>query len=491
MSGDWKSRAQPLDASSGDWRSRATPVADQGSPLDQALATQQGDVVTVQTPTGEARFDRQGRPVRTAEEQAAQMDSGGARLKERLLEGGLSTLSGGGPFLDELAGATKAFSLPELARKALGAYRGESVELPMDTYRRTRDSARRDVASATRNASPTVSVFGAKIPVLPAIGAAVPSMLAPLPAGVMGRILSSGAQGAEAAAGDSTADLTQGEGDQFARDVGQGAKWGLAGGAGAEGLSAPLRGFARGTGREADLARQAVLDATQAAKDKAVRSATGDLGRLVATQGNSMESVMEVLRNPQWFTDEAVREAYAIAQSPEGKAQLSRAAINNISKLKGSFSAEPAVRDALGGAVSAASPEAVAGVVAQKTALPAIAEDVGGKFMRSVGQRAALGAAGSALGAGVSYATGQDPKTGAGIGATAGFLPQGVLQFARNQAQSPVVQYGANTLMRRLLNQGTGAASRAGSLMTPVAEAAKPSREEQEQDAIQAFLSGG
>lgn len=488
---DWRKEAEPV----ADWRAEAEPVevatGAPGSPLDRALKDQVGEVVTVQTPTGPVRFDRQGRNVRTAEEQAQMMDGGGARLKERLLEGGLSTLSGGGQFLDELAGATKAFSLPELAQKVFGVAHGESVELPMDTYRRTRDSARRDVASATRNASPAVDVMGAKIPVLPAIGAAIPSMLAPLPAGVLGRILSSGAQGVEAAAGDSTADLTQGEGEQFASDVGQGAKWGLAGGAGAEVLAAPLRGFARGAGREADLARQAVLDATQAAKDKAVRSATGDLGRLVATQGNSMESVMEVLRNPQWFTDDVVQKAYAIAQSPEGKTQLSRAALNNLTKLEGSFKAEPGVREALGSATAAAAPDAVAEAVAQKTALPAIAEDVGGKFMRSVGQRAALGAAGSALGAGVSYATGQDPKTGAGIGATAGFLPQGVLQFARNQAQSPVVQYGANTMMQRLLSRGTGAAARAGSLMTPVAESAKPSRDEQEQEAIQAFLSGG
>jgi len=467
------------------------PIADLGSPLDKALFAQKGDVVDVETPTGPARFDRQGRRVMNADESRQMMDAGGARLKERALEGALSTLSGGGPLVDEMAGAAKALSPLELARKALGYAVGGYNQSPLSTYRSARDSVRRDVGRSTRNASPNVDVFGTKVPILPAIGAAIPSMLAPLPAGFIGRVLSSSAQGAESAAGTSSADLTDGQGAQFIDDVGSGAAWGTAGGMGAEALGAPFRLIGRGAGREAGLASQAVSDATQAAKDKAVRSATGDLGRLVATQGNSMESVMEVLRNPQWFTDEAVQKAYAIAESPQGKTQLSRAALNNLTKLEGGFNAEPGVRDVLANANAAAAPAAVANEVAQKTALPAIAKDVGSKFMRSVGQRAALGVAGSALGAGGAYLTGQDPKTGAAFGATAGFMPQGVLRFARNQAKSPEVQFGANTLMQRLMDQTTGTAARSGALMTPVAESARPSIDEKEREAVQAFLSGG
>ncbi len=133
-------------------------------------------------------------------------------------------------------------------------------------------------------------------------------------------------------------------------------------------------------------------------------------------------------------------------------------------------------------AANAAQPAAVGAEVAAKTAPDAILKDVLGKGWRSVGQRAALGAAGSGLGAGAAWVAGEDPKVGAGIGATAGFMPQGALQFARNQAASPVVQHGANSLIQNLLEQGAGAAGKA-------AQAATGAFSQDEDDAIQAFLS--
>jgi len=484
---DWKSRAQPV----GDWRSRAQPVADEGSPLDRALAEQTGDIVTVETPTGPAQFNRSGQRILSSEEARQGMDAAAQGGKIRALEGALSFASGGGPLLDEMRGLGEALDPSRLGETARRALAGEQVEGPIDTYRRVRDSTRNEVNRATRNASPVVNVAGVSIPVLPALGAAAPSLLAPNPAGVLGRIASAGVQGAESALGTSTADLTRGEGGQLAKDVALGGGIGLASGGVAEAMGAPLRALSRATGAEASAAKDAVTAATQAAKDKAAASALGGVGRITATQGNSMETVMEVLRNPQWFSDDVVQEAYAIAQSPEGKLMLSRAASNNLSKLRQSFAAETPAREALATAQAAAAPQAVASEVAQKTALPAIAEDVGGKFMRSVGQRAALGAAGSALGAGTAWLTGGDPRTGAGIGATAGFMPQGVLQFARNQAKSPAVQYGANTVMSGLLNRGAGLLSKEASVLTPIAEQSRPSLDEREQDAITAFVEGG
>lgn len=446
-----------------------------GSPLEKALAEQTGDVVTVETPTGPTQFTRSGAPFMGPEASAQMGAAADARFKERVLEGGLSFLSGGGPLVDEFAGLGAAGS-PKTWREGEG---------PLDAYRRGRESARRDVASATRNASPSISIAGAKIPVLPALGAALPSMMAPLPLGAFGRILSSGVQGAESAFGNSEADLTRGDVTGALRDTGIGAGTGLAAAGVAEGVTAPLRFIAGRAGQEASAAKDAVTAARQAAADKAAASAQGDLGRLGATQGNSMETVMDVLRNPQWFPDEVVQEAYAIAQSPEGKAMLARAATNNMAKLRSSFAAEPGVRGALASAQSAASPSAVAADVAARTAPEAIVNDVGSKTWSTIGKRAALGAAGSAVGSGIGWLTGnEDAAKGGGLmGGLIGINP-GVLRFAENQSRSPVVQYGANALVQKLLNQGAGAVAKTGAAAAPVLQ-------QDEEESVKAFLSGG
>lgn len=468
-----------------------TSPVEPGTPLDKALKAQTGDVVTVDTPTGPAKFTRSGSRFMTGDELSTAMKSGPGP-GERVLEGALSFLSGGGPLLDEMAGYSKAID-PRVGMKHLaGKVTGDAAPSPLEVYRRARDSARRDVSMATRNASPVADVMGLKVPVLPALGAIAPTLATGNPATVLGRIGLSGVLGAEQAVGGSQADLTRGEVADFGKDVLVGGGAGLAAGGAAEGLSAPFRMLSGKLGTLAGEAKDAVAAATQKTKDEAVKSAVGGLGRVVATQGNSMETVLEALRNPQWFDDATVQAAYRLAESPEGKVLLSRAAQNNMAKLTQSLNAEDAARQALDAAKSAAAPSAVASEVAAKTAPSAILSDVGGKAWKSIGQRALLGAAGSGLGAGAAWLTGADPKVGAGIGASAGFMPQGALQFMRNQAASPTVRYGATSLIGRLLESEAGGVAKGAAMVSPLGQqGARETADEREEASISAFLNGG
>lgn len=490
MAGDWRSRARPVtrtpsstgEAPGSDWRSRARPIAEPGTPLADALASQAGDVVTVETPSGPAQFTRGGERFYSPEEAAQLMDAGGARFREKALGAGLSFLSGGGPLLDELAGAAKALDPARLGAMAREALAGKTTPAVLDTYRQARDTARQDVARATRDTSPTLKLGGRELPVLPMAGAALPSILAPNPATVGARILSSGAQGAVAAAGNSEADLTRGQGGDFAGDVALGGGVGLGAGAVAEGLAAPLRWVAGKASGEARAAGEAARAQAQAAADKAVKSQEGMLGRVIATQGNAMETVMDVLNHPERFSEAEIQRALALLNSDFGKTLLSRAAGNNMTKLVEAVPVEEETRTALAAAREAALPESVARVLAQQRA--GLGSDVATKAWKSIGQRALLGAAGSTLGAGAAWAVGADPKVGAGIGATAGFLPQGALQFMRNQAARPLVQEAVNNAGASAFEAGANALSRGGSAFSPLAQ-------QRDKDAIDAFLTGG
>lgn len=419
-----------------------------GSPLEQALAEQPGDVVTVQTPTGPAQFDRKGNRVMNAEESQSMMDAGGARLKERALEGGLSVLSGGGTMMDELAGMG-AIGDPRKARP------GENA---LATYVRVRNGVRKDVDSATRNASPQVDVGDSKLDVLPALGAAIPSMLAPVPGGPLMRILGGGATSAIDQVGRSTADLTNGEVGDFAKDVGGAGGAGLAISGLAEGLAAPLRGFGRGATKQAGLAKDAALEAMQAARDKAARQAMSALGGVASGQGNSLETVADVLRNSHLYSAQVVNEARAYMQSAEGKVMMNRAALNNLEKLANSAPREEAARVALASAQRAAQPAAVADEVGQQLDTGNALRTLGKKAWTSLGQRAVLGGLGSAAGSGVDWALGRDDHKGGEYGFGAGFLAgPGAVQFMRNTVKSPAVQHVANKAIAAVLRGSSGA----------------------------------
>jgi len=476
-----------------------------GSPLNKALLADKGEIVDVQTPTGPVKFNRQGQRVYSGDEYRQMMDAqdrsergqnGGQGFKEWLMGGALSTLAGGGKLIDEIQGARKASGADGfsnwLTDKLAGTPSNMAAPSPVDVYRNERDRTRRDVARATDQTSPTVEVFGAKIPVLPVVGAALPQLFAPNPATWGGRVLASGTGAAIDEMGGSNADLTRGEGAQFVGDVGGAGAMGVGAGGAAEALGVPFRALSKRIGAEAGLAKDAVADATQAARDKAVRSAVGDVGRVTATQGNAMETVMEVLRNPQWFDDAVVQAAYKMAESPEGKLLLSRAAQNNMTKLAQSLSAEDVAREGLRSATSAAAPAAVAGEVAQKVAPGSIASDLGQKAWRSIGQRAALGTGGAAVGLAYSSITGSDRPTSMLVGAGLGNVGPGMLMFMRNQAKSPVVQFGALKATQGMLDSalsGLSAGSRAAApvIKTTQGENARAAQQNAYQSLMQRF----
>lgn len=199
-----KAFAEMPDAESG---------AEPGTPLARALAANPADVVPVTDPQEGflGNFTRQGQRFMTPDEVEANVKSS---MGVKNMEGLLSFLSGGGPLLDEGAGVMTALG----GRKPNEGF--------LDAYRRGRETARNDVATATKDVSPEI----AGIPVLPVLG----SMAATAPIGAAGTgaklfgagALSSGVLGA----GESEQDLTQGEFGPFAADVGLRA---LTGGAGA------------------------------------------------------------------------------------------------------------------------------------------------------------------------------------------------------------------------------------------------------------------
>lgn len=462
---------------------RKATGAEPGSPLAKALAEQTGDVVTVETPEGPARFDRQGRRVMSFEDMP---DIGSNRIKTQAMQGVLSVASGGGPLLDEGYGALKALG-------SIG-----TPEKFGDAYERGLGEARREVAQATRAVSPNVNVGGVDVPVLPVLGAAIPGLVAPVAATGLARIALSGGQSAYQAAGQSESDLTKGDFGGFAKNVGAGAGIGLLAGGAGEAVGVPLRALASRLGSEAGAARQATQEAIQTSKDKAVASAAGQVGRVVATQGNSMETVMDVLRNPQWYSDDVVQEAWRLAESPEGKLLLSRAAANNIDKLRQSLSAETVAREGLASANQAASPAAVAAATAEKVAPESLRADLAGRAWRSLGQRAALGFAGGAAGRGLDMLTGNDGNEGGFGGALIGAtLAPGGLQMMRNVAASPAFQTGANSYMQRLVDGATRVAPWASRTVPQAAQGAagavRGDRQlsEEEDVAVRAFLHGG
>lgn len=486
---DWKSRAKPVS----DWKSRARVItpeeeaqrggAEVDSPFARALASSKESVVTVETPDGPVRLTRGGQRVGTAEEVLGPAE---ARFKEDALKAVLSMASGGGPLLDEGYGALKALDTIGTDKPFMGA------------YQQGRGEARREVARATRDVSPTVSAFGAEVPVLPVGGALAVGAAGGGAPSALGRIGSAAYQGGAQALGLSEADLTEGDVGGVAKDVGAGAALGGIAGAAGEALAAPFRWLSGRLGGEAAAARQATQDAIQATKDKAVASAVGSVGRVTATQGNAAETLLEVLRAPHLFDDAVVKEAQALVASPEGKLLLSRAAANNLDKLRQSLSAETAARGTLHQATQAAAPAAVAAETAAKVAPEALRSDLGGRLWRSVGQRALLGVVGGAVGRGVDALTGGEGRGGTALGAALGAATApGALQMVRNVGRSPAFQTGANALMQRL-TQGAadvvpGAARQAAIAGQAAGGAASLGRQlsEEEAAAVDAFASGG
>jgi phage terminase small subunit len=381
-----------------------------GSPLAKALGEQLGPVVTVETPTGPARFTRKGQPFVTPEEAMQRMEGPALDFRRRVLEGILSTASGS-PAYGRMGGAVSA-------GKALLA--GQPM---VEAYERGKREVLTEAQRATALASPTV----AGLPVLPIAGGALATAPAGAAPSMVGRLAMQAGLGATSAT-----DVGRGT----AGEALTGAGLGLAFGAAGEAASAIPAAAGRYLGDKAAAAAQRAQDVIQAARDKTVASERGMLGRIVATQSNAADTILDVLRNPGNYDAATVAQAQNVIATSEGQVMLNRAAINNIAKLGEAFGQEPAQRAALASAVSAAQPQAVAAEAAQQLAPGALASDLVGRFGRSIGQRAALGAAG----AGAAELLGVDEWKGGLLGAT---IAPGALQMLRNVAKAPKFQAGA------------------------------------------------
>lgn len=410
-----------------------TPEADSidaGSPLDQALQAQSGDVVKVDTPTGPAQFDRQGRRVLTHDEAAQQQQSGNLGFKDWLLSGALSLASGGGPLMDEMRGAIKASSPSTfsawLADKMGGASPQVAAPSPVDVYRSTRDSTRRDVATATEKASPKATVFGNTVPVLPVAGSALVGMAGGAPATLLGRLGLGAALGAGNAAAGSEADLTKGDVGGFARDVGSGAAFGAAGAGVAEipGSIARAGAGLMNRGAAAQTAKDLLESANQASS---ARGVAGSAGTAVK---RGIDYIDLVLANPN-ADPEVLALARKLNAMPEVQEARKRIALNALEQLPDNIAWQQQ---------SAQEFKDLASTIPQRAA-SATQEALSSPYTAALlpraqrfGTRAALGAAGHAFG----------DSTGGMVAAA-----PGTVQMALNMMRDPRLKFAVGRDVER------------------------------------------
>ena len=426
-------------------KTAAEAGAEPDSPLGRALAANPADVVPVNDPQEGflGNFTRQGQRFMTPEEAGADMKANLNLGGQQILR---SFLAGGGPFLDELAGvkAVGGAGLDTLKKAAGGDFEARN---PLDVYRGARDIERRETKQATSSA-PEAAFLGQLAATLP-VGAAGGGM------GLGGRLLSQAGANAVAMGenelGASDIDATKGGSSDLAKQVLQsmmtGGAIGAAGELGASGLGAG----ARYLGGKAGGALEALSAQIARQREKAVNSARGSLGGIIAGQNNIADALLDITRNPGNYSLETATKAFDALNSPEGKTLLSRSAENNIGKLGDALAREQPARDAFQEAIAAAKPDAVAEEVARRSDPANVLADVGGKAATSLGQRALLGGIG-ALG---GYALGHE--TGAGLGAGLGYMAPGALQFMRNTVKSPANQAAVFGLGQTALNDASGA----------------------------------
>lgn len=415
-------------------------------------------------------------PQTTGQDEAAK----NANTKEKGLEGVLSFLSGGGPLMDEIAGVS-AIGDPRKFRP------GESV---LDTYRRVRDSIRRDVGSATRRASPTVGVMGHQVPVLPLAGAVLPSLAAPNPATILGRIGVSGAVGASQAAGESTADLTQGDVGGFRDDVVRGGGTGLLAAGAAEGLSVPMKAIARGAA-----SRIGDAVATRAAKDTA--DVAGEVASLQGKANSEAQKLSRYFENTQRGAgggvapagssplDPAIQQRAMMALTDPAAAAAQGKIVDRSARMMGPQTGVVSRLDQEAAAKAAGASKEAADRTSGFFAKPTITTDVLPRIGRQL-QNAAIGGAAAlptALAAGAGFG-----KAGAGLALAGGIgtgFSKGALSAARTTMANPRLQVGA---LESLINasQAGQRALRTGAQSTA---AVTPQLAEDEEAAVQAFLS--
>lgn len=462
------------------------PPPSRGSFLDYLKSKWSGEkdptglpegVRRVETPTGLAHLTAEGAPFLPPDESQQMADANAAKFKQRVLEGGLSTLSGGGKLMDEMSGAAKVPGA--IDQYVSDTAFGRPTTSPLDVYRKERNSVRRDVDSATRNASPSFELGGQQVPVLPLIGSAIPSMLAPLPVGAGARILGGGVTSALDALGGSEADVTRGDVGGLARDVGTAGALGLGVSGAAEGLAIPARAIARGAA-----ARIGDVVSGQAGRDVArVADEVAHLGGVARAETQKGSRLTEnVLRranglqvDPATVSDPVQRRAIAMLDEQAFKDLANSVATNSMDDVAGQTARIAAAKAAAKSAAASAAQDA------SDRTRDYFAQSTWGTQIQprlvTLSENAALGGmAGGATGGAAGLVRGGlgDLFEGAisGLGGSALSGGSGFKTLAKNAMASPLVQTsalsGLNTAARAT-SSGFGAAARTGAVVSSTA----------------------
>lgn len=445
---------------------------------DEEVAAQEAPVKGMTDEEVEAQVDdRATTPAMTTGDDEALKN---AQTKESVLENFLTFFGNGGPTA-ALAGAS-AIGDPRKFRK------GESAG---DTYRRVRDETKRTMGQADRH-GPQAEAFGVKFNPVALAGAMAPSLVAPNPTTMLGRLALAPAIGAEQAAFQSDADLTRGDVGGFSEDVGRGAGTGLLAGGVAEGLGVPIRAIARGAA-----SRIGDAVATRAAKD--VADVAGDVSKLEGQLGGESQKLSRFFENTQRAAGGGVAPA---GQSPISPAVQQKAMLALTDPTAAAAQEKIIERSAAGigtqtpkvSRLEAELAQAHAGAdgeAASRTsnffAKPTITTDVLPRVGRQL-QNAAVGTVASipgALGLGSEFG-GKGVAAALISGASAG-LAKGALSSARTTLENPRLQVGA----LESLIQASQAGRKALSGGARSAAAAGPELADEERRSVQAFLSGG
>lgn len=415
-----------------------------------------------------------------------------AYTKEAALENALTFFGNGGPTAI-MKGAQSAMQWPH---PASGAREGEG---PLDLFRRRRDETRRAMSLAERH-GPHAEVGGVKFNPVALAGAAAPSLAAPNPVSWLGRLALGGVLGGEQAAIQSDADLTKGEVLPFLKDTGRGALYGAGGAGVAEGIAAPMRLIGKGAASRIGgvVNEQAGKDAAAVADEVAkLRGAAGRTSTALNRAGENTRGIIGGSPTPGSTAIDPALHQRALLQlsDPDFVAAQSRTLENTLDDFSANVARDQAANAAYKSALSTQGADA-----AKRTAdffsKPTLGTDVMPRVGRqlqngavgflssvpsaalaAVGGHSMGGAAGGALGAGAFLLQGLNKG-----------LNKGALSAARTTLANPRLQVGALEGMIQASQAGQKAlqaGARSGAAAAPEA------MEQEKEDAVQAFLSGG
>lgn len=376
-------------------------------------------VRTIDTPTGVTHLDANGRPVYSPEEARQMSDAGTAKFNERALEGGLSFLSGGAPMLDEAKGVVEAYRPSKVADDLMG-----SGDDPFKRYVRERDRTRSMVGKATANASPTATVMGHQVPLLPVAGAVASSLGAGLPETLAGRLGLGAALGAGTGFWNSDADNAA----DMAKDTAVGGGVGLVSAGVAEVPGAIARGGTNLMQRGAT--KQAAKDITSAATE--AQSALGVAGSAGSSVQRGIEYVDSVMANPSAFDPQQVALAQRLAADPAIAEARKRVAENAMKQLRHNINYQQQTAKEAADLMSTI-PQRAQAATDEALSSPYVSALL--PRAERFGTRAALGAAGQAVGG----------ATGGVVSAT-----PGAVQMFMNATRDPRLQYAIGRDVARI-----------------------------------------